>query len=175
MPALHKRRVWLAAGGALGLGVAAAAWHFRLRPAADLAVSTLLAQSYPLANGQPLALEQFRSKPLVLNFWATWCAPCVEEMPELSAIATAVAAKGVNVLGIGVDSASNIAQFSQKLPVSYPLIVVGGAGLELVKQFGNLAGGLPFTALINSQGQIQSRILGRFNRQALESAAFALR
>src|SRR6476620_5883912 len=115
-------------------------------------VQALYAQSMndPAGASQPLA--QWKGKALVVNFWAPWCAPCVEEMPELDALAKDSAAKGINVIGIGIDSPTNIAQFATKFKISYPLYVAGLSGTELARDFGNKAGGLPYTVLIGADG-----------------------
>jgi thiol-disulfide isomerase/thioredoxin len=124
------------------------------------AVTHFFQQSFNDAGGKPQSLAQFQGKPLVINFWAPWCAPCVREMPELDAFAKEVKAKQVNVVGIGIDSPSNIAQFAGKLKISYPIMVAGMGGTDLARDFGNEAGGLPFTVLIGADGQVKKTYLG---------------
>jgi thiol-disulfide isomerase/thioredoxin len=177
-PVPGARRGWLVGGGlamaAAGLG-AWVGWR-RLAPAdaADEAVALLLAQSLPDAAGQPLALDRFGGRPLVVNFWATWCAPCVEEMPELSALHAELSPKGLGMVGIGIDSATKIADFAARSPVSYPLVVAGMGGSELARRFGNQAGALPFTVLVDRRGQIAHRLLGRVDIARLKTMAEAL-
>lgn len=162
-PASGRR--WLL-GGAIAIGAAtlgaAVAWR-RVAPtdAADGAVTLLLAQSMPDATGAPFDFGRFAGRALIVNFWATWCPPCIEEMPELSDLNRELSPRGVQMVGIGIDSASKIAEFSKRHPVSYPLVVAGMGGTELARQFGNTAGALPFTVLINRSGGIAHRILGR--------------
>ena len=141
----------------------------RFTPAApeNTAVADLLTQSMANAQGQAQSLSQWKGKSLVVNFWATWCAPCVQEMPELSALQTEVANKNIQILGIGIDSASNIAEFSSKYRISYPLYVAGMSGTDLSRQFGNQAGGLPFTVLVGSDGKIRKTYLGRLRFEEL--------
>jgi thiol-disulfide isomerase/thioredoxin len=129
------------------------------------AVANLFNMTLADLKEQPQPLAQWKGKPLLVNFWATWCAPCVEEMPELSALHTELAGKSVHVLGIGIDSPSSLREFSLKLPVSYPLYVGGMGGSELTRQFGNQAGGLPFSVLISADGQVRKTYLGRLNMQ----------
>jgi len=177
-PAPRPRRGWLIGGGVAAVaGVlgAVVGWQ-RLAPGepADEAVATLLGQSMPDAAGQPLALSRFAGRPLVINFWATWCPPCVEEMPELSALHTELAPKGLGMVGIGIDSATKIAEFSAKTPVSYPLVVAGMGGSELARRFGNSAGALPFTVLVARGGTVAHRSLGRVDIAQLRSRATAL-
>ena len=87
----------------------------------DEAVDLLLAQTLPDHAGQPFALASLRGRVVVLNFWATWCPPCVEEMPELADLHREIAPRNGLVVGIGVDSASNVAQFVGKIPLPLPL------------------------------------------------------
>jgi thiol-disulfide isomerase/thioredoxin len=173
----RRRRNWLFAGvgaGFAALGAGLAWWRIAPRESTSSAVELLLAQTMPDAAGQPFDFRALRGTPLVVNFWATWCAPCVDEMPELSDMHTELAPKGVTVIGIGIDSAANIAQFSKKLPVSYPLVVAGMNGTELARQFGNPTGALPYTVLIDRQGRVAHRILGRVKIEPLTRQAAAL-
>jgi peroxiredoxin len=172
-----RRRTWIAGGVAVGAAALGAtlAWR-RLAPGApaDDAVALLYGQTLPDAQGEPLALSRFAGRPLVLNFWATWCPPCVEEMPELSALHRELSPRGLQMLGIGIDSAPKIAEFARKTPVSYPLVVAGMGGTELSRRFGNGTGALPFTVLVDRRGGIAHRILGRVDIARLTTMATAL-
>lgn len=133
------------------------------------AVASLFSQTLPDLTGKSQPLAQWRGKRTLVNFWATWCTPCVEEMPELSALQTELGAASLQIVGIGIDSAANIVDFSKKIPVSYPLYVGGIGGSELSRQFGNQAGGLPFTVLIAADGTIQKTYLGRLKMNELRN------
>ena len=126
-----------------------------------VAVAALFGQSLPDLADKPQALAQWRGKPLLVNFWATWCAPCVQEMPELSVLQTEIGESSLRIVGIGIDSAANMREFAKKLSITYPLVVGGMGGSELSRQFGNQAGGLPFTVLIGADGSIRKTYLGR--------------
>lgn len=141
--------------------------------ATSTAVSTLLSQSMPDAGGRTQQLSQWKGKALVVNFWATWCAPCVEEMPELSALQAEIA-PNIQVLGIGIDSHANIVEFTKKYRISYPLYVSGMGGTELSRRFGNEAGGLPFTVLIGADGEVKKTYLGRLKMDMLQQDLKAL-
>ena len=147
----------LAAGAGMYLGIQ------KFTPALPqpAAVSNLFGQTLPDPGGTPHALSQWRGKALVVNFWATWCAPCVEEMPELSDLQAELQGKNIQIIGIGIDSAANITEFSSKLKIGYPLYVAGMRGTDLSRLFGNQAGGLPFTVLLDAQGHIKKTYLGK--------------
>lgn len=118
-------------------------------------------------EGKTVALADFKGKTIVLNFWAPWCPPCVEEMPELSQVQSEFSSKNIQFIGIGIDSADNIAQFSKNVKTTYPLLVASSVGLELAKAFGNTVGGLPFTVLIRPDGQVIQQKTGRIQAQEL--------
>ena len=126
------------------------------------------------AAGQPQALAQWKGKLLVVNFWATWCAPCVEEMPELSVLQHEIASSKIQIIGIGIDSPSNIAKFSRNHKITYPLYTGDMDASELSRQLGNHAGGLPFTVLIGRDGQIKKTYLGRLKMGQLRQDLAAL-
>jgi thiol-disulfide isomerase/thioredoxin len=125
--------------------------------------------SMPDDGGKMQEFAQWKGKTLILNFWATWCAPCVQEMPDLSALQIQSKGKNLQILGIGIDSASNIKEFVSKYPVNYPLYVAGMDGSELSRQFGNQGGGLPFTVLLGPDGRIRKTYLGRLKMDELRA------
>ena len=136
-------------------------------------VETLFAQTMNDVSGKPQSLAQYRGKPVVLNFWATWCAPCVEEMPELSTLSAEQAGK-IHILGVGIDSPSNISAFAAKHKISYPVFNAGMSGTDLARDFGNTGGGLPFTVLIGADGQVRKTYLGRLKFDQLKADIAAL-
>lgn len=148
--------------------------HTTPLPAQSSAVENLLSQSMSDASGQPQQLAQWKGRALLVNFWATWCAPCVDEMPELSALQHEIQPIKVQILGIGIDSSSNIAEFAAKYKISYPLYVGGMNGTDLSRQLGNQAGGLPFTVLLGSDGKVRKTYLGRLKMDELRNDLAAL-
>jgi thiol-disulfide isomerase/thioredoxin len=146
---------------AAGAGIFISHQRSTPQPPEARALATLFAQTMPDVTGKPQALAQWRGKPLIINFWATWCAPCVQEMPELAALQAEVAP--VQIIGIGVDTQANIAQFAEKMHIHYPLYVAGNGATDLLRQFGNQAGGLPFTILVGLDGNLKKVYLGRLN------------
>lgn len=138
-------------------------------------VQALFAETLNNPAGTPQALAQWKGKPLVVNFWAPWCPPCVEEMPELAEVAREHAANNINIIGIGIDSPTNIAEFTSKFKISYPIYVAGISGTELSRKLGNTAGGLPYTVLIGADGQVKKTYLGRIKFDELKADLAALK
>ena len=161
------------AGGPGATGAARPAGGPRIGPQADAAIDQLFAMELTGPAGEPMPMSQFRNKRLVVNFWATWCPPCVEEMPELSEMAGEMASQDVTFVGIAIDQPANVVKFLQKLPVSYPVVIAGSAGLGMVTALGNAQGGLPFTLVLDADGQVRKRYLGKVEmadlRQVLTS------
>lgn len=132
-------------------------------------VDAMFRQSMADSQGVQQALAQWKGKTLIVNFWAPWCGPCVEEMPELSELQQASAGKNLQVIGIGIDSPTNIAEFAQKHKIAYPVYVAGLSGTDLSREFGNAQGGLPYTVLIGADGQVKKTYLGRLKFDQLRA------
>ena len=184
MEAMKRRTIIFGGAGLAAIGTTAwLAWQSTSRraQAANRAVGmpgsalrkaepnprALYEATLPDLTGRPVALERLLGRPVVANFWATWCAPCVEEMPHLEALSKSFS--NIQFVGIGIDTASNIAQFVTKVPVSYPLYVAGHAGVAMVRELGNAASGLPFTVLLDAEGRIFDTILGQVSPEDLSA------
>jgi len=150
------------------IGIYAGMKKFALEAAQTTAVSDLFATSLPDSSGKTQFLSKWKGKILVVNFWATWCAPCVQEIPELSTLQVEANEKNIQIIGIGIDSSANIAQFAANHKISYPLYVADPSAIELSKKFGNQSGGLPFTILIEANGEIKKTFLGRIKLAELK-------
>lgn len=177
------RRRWLRGVGVIAamafLGVAAGriASRFLFEPAGAppaLDGNAVYALSMPDLDGTSQAFDQWRGKVLVVNFWATWCAPCREEMPALVAAQSRYGAKGLQIVGIGIDDAVKMRQFADSLHLNYPALDGGFGALELSKTLGNSAMALPFTLVVDRNGAIVRRQLGPMNEQYLASIASQL-
>jgi len=121
--------------------------------------------SFPDVNGKPQAVSQWQGKILVLNFWATWCPPCLQEMPEFVKWQQEFAENGVQFVGIALDEADTVSAYLQKTPVNYPILVAGDAGGALASQLGNVINAVPFTVIVDQQGRIVHRQPGEMHRE----------
>ncbi|KQR85352.1 redoxin [Burkholderia sp. Leaf177] len=138
------------------------------------AVDDLWKQQLQMAAGTQQNLASFKGKPVVVNFWASWCGPCVKEMPTLAALHKEYEKKGITFIGLGVDSEKNVNAFLQKVPVDYPIYIAGFGGADLARSFGNNAGALPFTVVIDAKGNIRSTKLGEVDPKELKETLDAL-
>ncbi len=134
--------------------------------AGALPADPIYARGFPDTQGRQIELAQYLGKPLILNFWATWCAPCVKEMPDLDMLQKKYAA--VNVVGLAVDTLVNVEKFGQKVQVSYPLLIGGHDAIQLMRTLGNKQGGLPFTMVFDHKGQVAKRVLGQIKPDELD-------
>lgn len=169
-----NRRQWISIAGislsALVAGVLTSQWIYKVDLASDPAIKAFFANSWQMPDGKTVDTEQWRGKVLVVNFWASWCPPCVEEMPTLDALQEEFKNQNVLFVGIGIDSPSNIRQFLEMTPVSYPIVIGGLEGSNLSKQMGNSQGALPYTIIINAQGKSTSSKLGKISEEDLRKA-----
>ena len=120
-------------------------------------------------GGKITDMTALRGKTVVVNFWSTWCPPCVEEMPMFSEVQNDWRDKGVVFVGIAADQADNVKSFLKKTPVNYPIIVGGQPGFELSRELGNRYDAVPFTLIINRNEIIVVRHFGIYSRKDLES------
>ncbi|AOY02258.1 hypothetical protein BJP62_07840 [Jeongeupia sp. USM3] len=125
-------------------------------------------------NGKPYKLAALRGKPLVVNYWATWCSPCREEIPEFVSLSKKYAGK-VRFVGIAIDEAKPVTDFVRQYKVSYPNLVGEADAMDLMKAEGNTIGALPYTAIYDSQGRRVSTHTGRLSGEKLESILKTLR
>lgn len=122
--------------------------------------------------GQPLDLRQrFAGRPLLINVWASWCGPCVEEMPELARFARAQEPHGVQVLGLALDTPEDVQRFLQRVPVGYPIVLETPGPRDASVQLGNAQGLLPYSVLVDAHGRIVKQKLGPFAAGEVEAWA----
>jgi thiol-disulfide isomerase/thioredoxin len=129
--------------------------------------AALQAAKFTDLEGKSRRLAEWRGKIVLCNFWATWCLPCREEIPMLVGLSKEMAPKGVEIVGIALDSVVKVRQFASEYKVTYPLLIAGPDGIDLMRASGNQIGGLPYTAFLDRHGRIVHRKLGALReRQA---------
>ncbi|MFO0387823.1 MAG: TlpA disulfide reductase family protein [bacterium] len=171
-----KRRLIFGATAAMALlGGAYVGWKkWQPNSAQSDATATLFSLTLPDAQGQAQRLDQWRHQVLVVNFWGTWCPPCVEEMPDFQNVRQSYSGQGVEVIGLAIDNARAVSEFASKLGITYPLLIAGASGTELTHLLGNSSGGLPFTVVLDAKGRVRYQHAGRLKpdrlREMIESS-----
>jgi thiol-disulfide isomerase/thioredoxin len=156
----------MAAAGGAGLAL----WRTRTAaPAVTGAEAELWTMQFDQPAGGRLSLNAYRGRPLLLNFWATWCPPCVAELPLLDRFHREQTAGGWQVVGLAVDNLAPVVGFLAKRPVGFAVGLAGIDGIELARTLGNQGGGLPFTAVFDRAGQLVQRKLGVIAPSDLQS------
>ena len=158
----RRRALYATVAAVAGLGGATWAWKtFTPAPMTPADQPSIWPLSFETPSGERLLMQSLQGRPLLLNFWATWCPPCVEELPLLDAFYKENASKGWQVLGLAVDRLGPVQDFLRKYPLTFPIALADMAGLSLSKSMGNLSGGLPFTVVLGADGQIRHRKIGK--------------
>lgn len=124
----------------------------------------------PDTAGKPRRIEEWDGQIVVLNFWATWCVPCREEIPMLVALQQDLADRGVSIVGIAVDSPDNVAKFEHDFGMNYPSLLAAKEVIELGKRYGNGVGALPYTVVIGRDKIIKFTRLGQVDRAGMDEA-----
>jgi len=165
----------------LGLGAAAAAagaavaWHQQTASGGGADVPAgMWGLRFERPEGGELAMASLRGRPLLINFWATWCAPCIKELPEIDRFSQRFRDQQGQVLGLAIDSPTPVREFLGRVKVGFPTALGGLDGTDLIHQLGNLQGGLPFSVLIDAKGRIAQRKMGETSFNELLAWAKAL-
>jgi peroxiredoxin len=137
-------------------------------PVPAISVSALSELALTDTSGQAQNLRQWQGKILVINYWATWCQPCREEMPGFSRLQEKFRGNGVQFVGISTDEVDKIIDFQKMTPVNYPLLIGSMAVMASSANLGNIRQGLPFTAVFDRRGDLAMTKLGRWNEADLE-------
>lgn len=143
-------------------------------PSAQTAIRALMNTQFATSAGQWQTLAAWHGKVLVVNYWATWCPPCREEMPMFSALHDKYKANGVQFVGISIDNVDKVREYQSSAKIAYPLLIGTIDAMRTSERLGNTAQALPFTALVNRQGQLDSVKLGKFTEAELEARLHAL-
>lgn len=130
----------------------------------------LLAMTFPTPDGGKRSLSEFRGQILIVNFWATWCPPCREEIPGLISIQKRFGANGVQIVGIAIDSAEKTRDYAADMGINYAVVMGGMETLDLVRILGNKAGALPFTVVLDRKGEVAITHLGLMSESQVEAA-----
>jgi len=164
-PSNSKRRILLGAtavaAGVVGAGVA---WWQTQTPGDSSSTPPpdgFWTSEFDSPRGGKLVMRSLRGRPLLVNFWATWCTPCIEELPLINDFYRQNKASGWQVVGLAIDRPAPVQAFLQKMPLDFPIGMAGLDGAELSRGFGNLAGGLPFSVVLGSGGGVAQRKMGR--------------
>ena len=175
---VRRRRLLLGAAaiGATmaGMGVARRWWAdgqtgpLAPGPSTDAA---FWAQQWDTPQGGKVGMQSFRGRPVLINFWATWCPPCVDELPIINAFYGQNKANGWQVLGIAVDQLVPVQAFLKNHPLDFPIAMAGASGSAVARDLGNASGGLPFTVIVGAQGGVLHRKLGRITPADLDAWA----
>ena len=159
----RREALVLGAAGAVALAAGAVVGTLGIQSASGAA--KLLSASFPDLEGRQRRLSEWQGRVTLFNFWATWCAPCREEMPLLDA---AIRRYRISVVGIGIDQGSKIREFASNVGVRYDMLVADATAIPLMRALGNPSGALPFTVVLDRAGRIAGRKLGAFSSPELE-------
>ena len=138
-----------------------------ISPAAEGAAQRLMSVSLPDLNGKPQTLSLWHGKVLVVNFWATWCAPCREEIPALMKVQMQYASNGVKIVGIALDNVGKVRDYATEMRIDYALLIGGVETLSVAKDLGNRAGVLPFTVVLDRTGKVVHTHAGTLTEASL--------
>ncbi len=167
--ASRRRLLYAGVAGAAALGGGGLAWwQFQPHAMEQGAEDALWAMDFEKPEGGVVAMKSLTGKPLLLNFWATWCPPCVEELPMLNAFYRQNSPNGWQVLGLAIDQPSAVRKFLQRIPLDFPVGLAGLGGTDLGRSLGNLTGGLPFTVVLGGDGRVQHRKMGQITQNDLD-------
>jgi len=184
-----RRAVWWVAGIAAAAGLSAGAWLSRpatpplpsmSTPSAPLKSATpvqgvrvgelMPSFTLPDLDGMPVKFpDQFKGKPLLINVWASWCAPCIEEMPELARFAARHADTGPQVVGLALDTPEAVLDFLGNVPVYYPIVIETPGPQDASVKLGNSQGLLPYSVLVDAQGRVLKQKLGPFKAGEIDA------
>jgi len=167
-----NRRAWMVGGLSVAAGLAGAlvAWQkFEPHAVMDEAVLNFWMQSFERPEGGTLLMQEFQGKPLLINFWATWCPPCIEELPLIDAFYNRNKSKSLQVIGLAVDQPSMVRRYLSQKPLSFPVGLAGFNGTELGRTLGNAQSVLPFSVIFDAKGRLLAQKAGKLDQADLDA------
>ena len=167
-----SRRHWILAGLGVSAGLAGAlvAWQkFQPHAVMDEAIQNFWSQEFEKPEGGTLLMKALQGKPLLINFWATWCPPCIEELPLIDAFFNQNKSKSFQVVGLAVDQPSMVRRYLSQRPLSFPVGLAGFNGTELGKTLGNSQSVLPFSVIFDAKGRLLAQKAGKLDQSDLEA------
>jgi thiol-disulfide isomerase/thioredoxin len=167
-----SRRHWILAGLGVSAGLAGAlvAWQkFQPHAVMDEAIQNFWSQEFEKPEGGTLFMKALQGKPLLINFWATWCPPCIEELPLIDAFFNQHKSKSFQVVGLAVDQPSMVRRYLSQRPLSFPVGLAGFNGTELGKTLGNSQSVLPFSVIFDAKGRLLAQKAGKLDQSDLEA------
>ena len=154
---------------AAAAGFAFNVWRTAPEAAADGAVAALRTAQLPDTEGKARSIDQWQGKVVVVNFWATWCAPCRDEIPILVKLQEKHGARGLQLVGIAIDQAEKVRPYATEMRMNFPTLIGGVDAIELSRKLGNRAGVLPFTVVIDRQGKVADVHVGAVKEASFEA------
>jgi len=167
---MNRRQMLIISGmsfGGLAAGLITASWIYRDGTASDESVAALMANPWMKPDNTPVNAAEWQNRVLVVNFWASWCPPCVEELPLIDAFWRAHKGQGHQVVALAIDQPSAVKRFLARQALGFPIGMAGLDGTELSKSLGNAAGGLPFTVFFKANGDIWRQKIGQITQDDL--------
>lgn len=170
---LLRRRQVLALGGLGAVAAVTGAVIGVLERQSARGASELLSYSFQDLEGRGTRLRDWQQKLILCNFWATWCGPCREEVPLLIAAKQKFSSNGLEIAGIGIDSAAKLRSFAQEYRINYPVLTGGVDTGELLRALGDAPAALPYSVLLDAKRRISYHKLGAWSKTELEREILA--
>lgn len=164
---MNKTTVLTIAFAVLALAAGLFAQQSMQVPAVDNGTTKALAFSFPDISDKMQPISQWHGKIMVINFWATWCAPCLKEIPEFVRLQAEYQQQGLQFVGIALDDKQAVLEYLQRVTINYPILIAGDDGIGLTQQLGNIVGAVPFTLVVDQSGRMVFRQPGELSNDKL--------